>query len=225
MAKTTYLALYLDAPLQSWGYASKFDRRTTLAHPTRSGILGMLCAACGIDRADKAGLARLSQVDVAVYGFKLGSRLTDYHTVGGGYDAKKDAQKISPKASGASGDTVQTYREFLEGARFGVVVSGDAELIGEVGRAMQSPQWGVWLGRKSCIPASRLYAGEYGSEADALAALRETEAQRASCSVDKVSHVRSVKDAQLFAEGTETLMDIPLDFSVRAFAPRRVAVE
>ena len=52
MSDRAYLALYFDAPLQSWGYASKFDRRTTLAHPTRSGVIGLLCAAAGIGIAD-----------------------------------------------------------------------------------------------------------------------------------------------------------------------------
>jgi len=35
----------LDAPLQSWGFASRFQRRTTGLHPTKSGVVGLLCAA------------------------------------------------------------------------------------------------------------------------------------------------------------------------------------
>ena len=36
-----YLALLLDAPLQSWGFASRFQRRTTGLHPTKSGVIGL----------------------------------------------------------------------------------------------------------------------------------------------------------------------------------------
>ena len=45
---TAYLALLLDAPLQSWGFASRFQRRTTGLHPTKSGVIGLICAAMGL---------------------------------------------------------------------------------------------------------------------------------------------------------------------------------
>jgi len=41
---TRYLLLWLQAPLQSWGYDSKFGRRDTLNFPTKSGVLGLLDA-------------------------------------------------------------------------------------------------------------------------------------------------------------------------------------
>ena len=220
MSDSAYLALYFDAPLQSWGYASKFDRRTSLAHPTRSGVIGLLCAACGIDRADVQGLERLeSGLDVDVYAYALGSRLTDYHTVGGGYDAKRDAQKICRKASGGTGTTVQTWREFLEDSRFGVVVSGDAGLIRELAHHLEDPVWGVWFGRKACVPAARVYEGVHADEDSALRALETAAGGR--------KPVRTVRTAAAFDEGTDTLMDRPLDFTLhtRRFAPRRIRVE
>ena len=51
-----FLALYLRASLQSWGAASKFGDRGTLDAPTRSGLLGMIVAACGIDKNDEERL-------------------------------------------------------------------------------------------------------------------------------------------------------------------------
>lgn len=217
MSDTAYLALYFDAPLQSWGYASKFDRRTTLAHPTRSGVIGLLCAALGVDRADTEGLRRLDALTVNVYAFKMGSRLTDYHTVGGGYDPKTESQKICRRASGGTGDTVQTWREYLESARFGVVISGNAALVAEMAAAVQNPKWGVWLGRKACVPASRLFEGVFGNEDDARAAL---------CKAAKAEGVvRTVREAATFEAGNDTVMDRPLDFAERRFAPRRILVE
>ena len=38
-----HLALYLRAPLQSWGASSKFGDRGTLDAPTRSGLLRLRC--------------------------------------------------------------------------------------------------------------------------------------------------------------------------------------
>ena len=220
MSDSAYLALYFDAPLQSWGYASKFDRRTSLAHPTRSGVIGLLCAACGIDRADVQGLERLEKgLDVDVYAYALGSRLTDYHTVGGGYDARRDSQKICRKASGGTGTTVQTWREFLEDSRFGVVVSGEAGLIHELAHHLEDPVWGVWFGRKACVPAARVYEGVHADEDSALRALEGAAGGR--------KPVRTVRTAAAFDDGTDTLMDRPLDFTLHArrFAPRRIRVE
>ncbi len=219
MSDTAYLALYFDAPLQSWGYASRFDRRTTLAHPTRSGVIGLLAAALGIDRADTEGLARLDSLGLSVFAFRMGGRLTDYHTVGGGYDDKdkREARSICRKASGGTGNTVQTYREYLEGSRFGAVVSGSPSLIQELAGAVQDPVWGVWLGRKSCVPAARVFEGVHDDNEAALAALK-----RAAGS-DIVQ--RTVREADCFESGNDTLMDRPLDFATRQFAPRRIRVE
>ena len=47
-SETAYLALLLDGPLQSWGFASRFQRRTTGLHPTKSGVVGLICAAMGL---------------------------------------------------------------------------------------------------------------------------------------------------------------------------------
>ena len=44
------VGLVLDAPLQSWGVDSRFQRRGTNAHPSKSAVLGLLAAALGIDK-------------------------------------------------------------------------------------------------------------------------------------------------------------------------------
>ena len=85
-----FLALYLRAPLQSWGASSKFGDRGTLDAPTRSGLLGMIAAACGVDKndevRDREWLARAASLSFTVVSFRRGDRMTDYHTVGGGFD-------------------------------------------------------------------------------------------------------------------------------------------
>ena len=157
MSSDACLALLLDGPMQSWGHASRFERRTTALHPTRSAVFGLIAAALGIDKhgGDEAGqLARFDALRFTVInlprrsgraGDLLMQRLEDYHTVTG---IRRASGKVAEDA------TVQTYRHYLLDARFGVLLEGSAELLGEICGALRNPQWGVWLGRKCCPPAS-----------------------------------------------------------------------
>lgn len=216
--QSAFLAFYLDAPMQSWGYQSRFDRRTTLGYPTRSGVFGMICAAMGVDWSEtQEALVQWRDVDMTVLVFQQGGRLWDYHTVGGGYNKEAQASHIVPSAEGKPRGTVLTNREYLENSRFGVVLAGSKSLLREIETHMNNPRWGIWLGRKACIPASRVCEGVYEDEAEAEAALSRAAQCRAIS-----RRIREVRD---FAEGTDTLMDRPLDFKKRDFAPRRVKVD
>jgi CRISPR system Cascade subunit CasD len=215
---TPVLAMYLDGPLQSWGYQSRFDRRTSLSYPTRSGILGMLCAALAIDWRDTCGLERLeSGISLSVYTFGQPSMLVDYHTVGGGYDNRCDPQCLVRAADGKAGkDPVQTYREYLQEARFGALLGGDRELLDKIAAALADPAWGIWLGRKSCIAATPVLQGLFDSDTAALAHLEALAGSRCT---------RKVTEITSFADGTDTLLDRPVDFAGRGFRPRRVVNE
>ena len=215
-AEIAYLAIYLDAPLQSWGYQSRFDRRTTLSHPTRSGLIGMFCAAMGTDRTDTAQLAQFNRLTMTIYAFQTAGRLMDFHTVGGGWDKKTHPQNVVPKADGKCGNTVVTRREFLQHSKFGVVLEGDSGLLDRISQALKNPKWGIWLGRKSCVPAAPVYQGMFASKAPALEIL-QTRAGKPATLV--------VREVVQFADGTDTLMDTPIDFAKREFIPRRVCVE
>ena len=178
MSADACLALLLDAPLQSWGHASRFERRTTALHPTRSGVLGLVAAALGIDKNgpdEAAQLARLASLRVSTYtlprldprGRELPIvRLEDYHTVGACYDEDDIRQRQmlvhnaegKIRKSGGIPTPAVTYRHYLLDARFGVLLEGPVALLGEIAAALADPHWGVWLGRKSCLPAAPLIA-------------------------------------------------------------------
>lgn len=208
------LALFLDSPLQSWGYQSRFDRRTSLSYPTRSGVLGLICAALGVDRRDESGLERLQEgLSIVVYAFGRPSMITDYHTVGGGYDNKTESQNIVRKADGKPGDTVVTYRDYLQDARFGVLVRGEDALLEEILTGLKDPKWGIWLGRKSCIPASVVPQGIFSTDEEALRHLEDLARGKAT---------RKVTEVERFDEGSDTLLDRPVDFFTREFKPRRI---
>ncbi|MDP3851329.1 MAG: type I-E CRISPR-associated protein Cas5/CasD [Luteolibacter sp.] len=165
---TRAFAILLDGPMQSWGSSSRFTRRETEAFPTKSALIGLLAAAAGIDKhaPDEAEkLAPFSALRLTVYRLprasrRLVRRLSDFHTVGGGYDARAsafDKLSIPRKASGgASANAVITHRTYLNEARFIAAFEGDSDVIIAAIRHLENPVWGVWFGRKTCLPAMPL---------------------------------------------------------------------
>ena len=113
---TAALGLVLDAPLQAWGTASRFQRRGTGTHPSKSALLGLLAAALGVDkhaRDEEARLAPLRALRLTTCRVPrlaagdgpggLVGRLADYHTVGGGYDTATERGYLStPRKAGGS---------------------------------------------------------------------------------------------------------------------------
>jgi CRISPR system Cascade subunit CasD len=244
MSSEAHLALLLDAPLQSWGFASRFQRRTTGLHPTKSGIVGLIAAALGVDKhspGEAAAIAALARLRMTVIGIpkrNVGAfartrtdslevrRLEDFHTTGGGYDKKTQPQFIPRKASGGPCDNpTVSHRQFLLDARFGVILSGDSTLLERVACALRDPVWGVWFGRKCCIPAEPVYRG--GPFKD------ETEAWRKLVGDAPREQFTRVEEAADFGSGTDTFNDQPVSFGngkssgpeVRHFAPRRVRLK
>lgn len=224
---SSFLALLLDGPLQSWGSSSRFDRRTTGLFPTKSAIVGMICAALGLykgseeERRAILALAATRMLAIAVprsSGRKSDLpvlRLNDFHTV-----------LETRRARGAINDqnAVITHREYLLDARFGVVLDGPQDVLESAARALRNPVWGIWFGRKNCLPAAPVVRGVYGAEVDALRSLLADQ-PLASFTV-----VREPKD---FDEGTDSLSDQPISFGDgstsgvegRLFGIRRVRVD
>lgn len=234
MSPKPCLALLLDGPLQSWGFASRFTRRTTALHPTKSGVIGLLAAALGIDKygADEAAhIARLAALKCTSVTLpkRRGDdelpmlRLSDYHTIGGGYDSKTERMKMPRKANGSSPDTVLSERHYLLDARFGVLLTGESDLLAEIATALQDPRWGLWLGRKCCIPASPLLVGLCSSPDEALKTLLSRSGLDEALPLTHFDHV-----IENPAEGTadaEWLTDQPVAFGAalgERHAPRRV---
>jgi CRISPR system Cascade subunit CasD len=212
MSSNACLALLLDGPMQSWGHASRFERRTSALHPTRSGILGIIAAALGIDKHaldEAAQLAPLDALRVTTVKFdKRGARgqelpiqrLEDYHTVTG---IRRASGKVDKEA------TVQTYRHYLLDARFGVLIEGQSALLEEIAAALRNPKWGVWLGRKCCLPASPLLVAHSSDRADAWRQLL----LRADFSANEtIEHFDRVIEAAATDFGADMIEDTPVAF-------------
>lgn len=162
----TGFLLQLGAPLQSWGEHSAFTDRDTVAHPTRSGLIGMIASALGIPRAEAIvaadndtpapPFAQLTRLRFTVRTDRPGTRLSDFHTVGGGYPQHRTV----PTAKGGrrSGDTttIVSRRHYLSDAVFTVAVTapGEDSLLAKCAEALAAPHWPLHLGRRSCPPGA-----------------------------------------------------------------------
>jgi CRISPR system Cascade subunit CasD len=116
----------------------------------------------GPDESDR--LAPLSACLFSVFPVAKGKnpapvlRLEDYHTVGGGFDRDDPVERlhIARKASGGPSTTIVTRRFYLEQARFAATLKGDSSILQKAASALEDPVWGVWFGRKCCLPAAPL---------------------------------------------------------------------
>lgn len=137
MSRPYTLLLRLEGPMQSWGYRSRFDYRDTALEPTRSGVIGLICAAMGIARGES--ISRFDSIRMGVRVEKEGRPERDYHT----------ALDVI-KADGRGADTVVSYRDYLADASFTVgLQSEDRELLVEIAEALRNPAWILFLGRKA----------------------------------------------------------------------------
>jgi CRISPR system Cascade subunit CasD len=127
-------------------------------------------------------------------------RLEDYHTVTG---FRRASGKIAPDA------TVQTYRHYLLDARFGVLLEGSVELLTEISTGLRDPRWGIWLGRKSCIPASPLVVSEPDSREVVWKRLLAVAGGSSDRTIEEFDHVVETDASDSNADMIE---DIPIAF-------------
>jgi CRISPR system Cascade subunit CasD len=144
------LLLRLVGPMQSWGITSRFDERDTGKEPSKSGVLGLLAAALGIDRASWNDLEPLTRLTMAARHDRPGLPKDDYQT------AACAATDTIIKASGkpATDGGVVSHRNYLADAAFLVGLEGtDRALLEKAQAALLDPVWPLALGRKSYVPS------------------------------------------------------------------------
>lgn len=136
------LLIRLQGPMQSWGTRSRFEIRDTEREPTKSGVVGLLCAALGRDRSEP--IADLASLRMGVRVDREGVLQSDYQTV-----------ESAVSADGSSNKDAQTSkRYYLADAAFVVALEGDEELLQLVGKKLLDPRWAMALGRKSYVPSA-----------------------------------------------------------------------
>ena len=215
------LRMRIAAPLQSWGTRSRFTNRDTEREPTKSGIIGLVCAALGRSRDselnDLTGLRFGVRIDAP------GRIERDFQTAGN-----------VPNTEGKNPRTVISDRYYLADATFLVALDGDQELLESIDDALWSPTWPLFLGRKSYVPTPPLSLGVSGVDLESV--LNTTPWQtrnerlraeaRRRLDNNESENLLAVIDADS-ATGDDTRNDVPVSFADRRFTTRyikRIAV-
>ena len=145
------LLLRLAGPMQSWGTTSRFDQRDTGKEPSKSGVIGMLAAALGIDREEWPDLEPLTRLSMGVRHDRPGVPKRDYQT----------AQDIISADHSKIHKTAVTTRDYLADACFLVGLEGkDVTLLEKIHAALQNPVWTLALGRKSYVPSESIWMND-----------------------------------------------------------------
>lgn len=141
------LLLRLQGPMQSWGTTSRFDERDTQLEPSKSGVLGLVCAALGRDRSEPVDDLAALRMGVRVE--REGVPMRDYQTATGVLIASSGKPDLER--------TVVSPRYYLSDAVFLVGLEGDRALLVAVHDALARPVWPLALGRKSFVPSLPVY--------------------------------------------------------------------
>lgn len=157
------LLLRLSAPMQAWGTQSNFGHRDTEREPSKSGVIGLLCAALGRPRHER--IDDLAALRMGVRLDQPGFVHRDYHTAGkdGYYQVNGGVERKN---------LITSDRYYLADARFLVGLEGDAALLEHLHGALQRPAWFLFLGRKSFIPAERVWLPDGRRDTDVWTALQ-----------------------------------------------------
>jgi len=207
------LLLRLRGPMQSWGTTSRFDERDTQLEPSKSGVLGLVCAALGRDRSEP--VEDLARLRMGVRVDREGLVMRDYQTATGIMTA---AGKVDPHR------TVVSPRYYLADAAFLVGLEGaDRGLLERIQAALRAPVWPLALGRKAFPPGCPVWFPDGLRELGLADALR-VEPRIAD---PRAEH----RDAPLRllledAESGAVRLDQPVaPFAERRFGPRYVTAE
>ncbi len=131
--------------MQSWGTSSRFSDRDTGLEPSKSGVIGLLCAALGRRRPEPVD--DLAALRMGVRVDREGSLHLDFQT----------GQNVARASGTGHQSTVVSRKHYLADACFLVGFEGDAVLLREVHSALRNPVWPLSLGRKSYLPSRAIY--------------------------------------------------------------------
>ncbi len=127
--------------MQAWGVDGAAEVRRTRIEPHKRAVLGLVRAARGLTRAET--WPELEQLGFETITLSRPRRMWDFGTM---------SNVISADGTFIHGQGVQ-HREYLADAAFLVALDGPKELLDEVVRAFENPQFLLALGRRDCVPS------------------------------------------------------------------------
>lgn len=203
------LLLRFRAPMMSWGDHSRFTIRDTRREPTKSAVIGLLCAALGRPRHEP--IHDLASLSMGVRVNQEGLVDCDYHTI-----------ENSIKSSGSHGSTVISHRYYIADADYLIGLEGERSQLELLDKSLESPCWQLYFGRKSFVPSLPVRI-PYGVVDLPL----ETALKKHSCLMSNKQQKRLKKQKELrYVIETENSLDIrqdvPIDWERRLFGSRCV---
>jgi CRISPR system Cascade subunit CasD len=226
----TVLLLRLCGPMQAWGTQSRFTMRDTGLEPSKSGVIGLACAALG--RCRSQPVDDIAKLRMGVRVDREGVMKREYQTAGGFHRKGEKYGVIT--ADGKPGETVTSNRYYLADADFlaGLEAQDDdgVALLGEINAKLCEPHWQIFLGRKACPPSVPVYLPYEGGLIEGLPLLDALVAYpwpRPGAPLlpeqKRPDRLRFVLETA-YGVGSETRCDQPdgTAFSTRRFLPRSV---
>lgn len=215
------LTLNLEGPLQSWGDHSRFFRRESLAFPTKSGVIGLILCAMGLNGTQEQLLSELSIGRMEVWGYGPSDRylsvMEDFHMVGSGYDGTDRWEKFfiprkadGTKATNGCGPKI-TRREYLQDAKFAVFIEVPDSRAEEIQEAIKNPTWDLYLGRKCCAPSAPIFVGIYDDSKQAALNFNQFLKSRHSQGQELKIYFK-VTESDEMDEDSILLQDVPVKF-------------
>jgi CRISPR system Cascade subunit CasD len=209
------LLLELAGPLQSWGTDGRFTERATGHEPSKSGIVGLLASALGRRRTE--AVDDLARLRMGVRVDQPGVYERDFQTMHQRTWDKQAERWVR------GGDSKLSNRSYLADAVFVVGVEMEDSALDAFAEALLHPAFPLYLGRRSCPPASRVLiaACPEVSLASALAdepwhasaSYRRVRARRGLASLPRLEIVRDEAPDDDASLPRETVRDVPVSFS------------
>jgi len=152
------LIFRLRGPMAAWGEVAVGEIRGSDHIPTRSAILGLLCASLGIRRHQQEAIADLgAHIRIAVRVDDSGSSMQDYHTAqvpsrvtlkGNPHRTRRD-ELAYPREDL---NTILSTREYRMDVAYTILLAttDDQDRVDEWSAALCRPLLTPYLGRKSC---------------------------------------------------------------------------
>ena len=168
----THSILRFEAPMMSFGAPIVSEEGLIQPFPALSMMTGLLANALGYDHSEAEKHERLQQaISYAVREDVPGEKIVDYQTVDLGAPhmkatTKKESvawttwERLDNRAGGsASADTAIRNREYWADAQYTVALHVDGLPAEDVKDALVRPERPLFIGRKPCLPAKRLFRG------------------------------------------------------------------
>ena len=208
------LLLRLAGPMQSWGTQSRFTIRDTGFEPSKSGVIGLLCAALGRPRA--ASVEDLAELRMGVRVDHEANMSSDYHTT---LNVIK-ASGVKPTHD----EAVASTRYYLADADFLVGLEGEnLHLLEEIYDKLSNPHWPLYLGRKAFPLGEPVCLRDGLRQNQELRRALVTYPRWQRTDDNKITNLRLVLED---SAGEAVRIDQPVSsFAERRFAPRHVRTE